>query len=94
MSEIEVIHNIKKQVFSVTLNEQICELKYHREGNLLDMYHTFVPDSLRGKGIAGKIAAAALDYVQKNNFTVKPSCPYVKKFMDLHPEFQNLMHKN
>ncbi|EXF47210.1 acetyltransferase [Pseudomonas sp. BAY1663] len=31
----------------------------------LDMYRTFVPDALRGRGIAGVLAQHALEYAER-----------------------------
>lgn len=47
----------------------------------LDFYHTFVPNALRGKGLAAVITQAALDYAQAHGYRVVAGCSYVETYM-------------
>lgn len=51
--------------------------------------HTEVPKELGGRGIAGYLVKYLLDYAADNNLRVKPICPYVKAYIDKHPEYQD-----
>lgn len=44
--------------------------------NTVDINHTFVDISLRGKGIASSLLTHAFNYFRKNNIKVKCSCSY------------------
>src|SRR3954464_8774637 len=44
-----------------------AELTYGLAGSQIILKHTEVPKALRGGGIAGKLAKAALDYAGANN---------------------------
>ena len=48
----------------------------------LDIYRTFVPNALRGKGLAAKLTEHALRYAEDEGYTVLPSCSYVEWYMD------------
>ena len=51
---------------------------YNKDNNnVLDCFHTFVPESGRGKGLAGKLVIFAFEYCIKNNCKIKPSCSYI-----------------
>lgn len=50
--------------------------------------HTEVPKELGGRGIAGYLVKHILDWAEDNNLKVKPICPYVKSYIDKHPEYQ------
>jgi predicted GNAT family acetyltransferase len=50
----------------------------------LDFYRTFVPDALRGRGIAAALTKRALDYADSIGYTVIPSCSYVERYMERH----------
>lgn len=68
-----------------------AELQYHLQGQMMDMYHTYVPESARGQGLAEKLAAAAFEYAQSQNLKVVPSCPYISRaFLARHPEWKKL----
>lgn len=56
----------------------------------LDFRHTYVPPELRGRGIAGIVTKFALDYARANALGVVPSCPYVARYLDEHPEYAEL----
>lgn len=47
----------------------------------MDIYRTYVPDALRGRGLAEKLAVEALKYAEEQGYTVIPSCSYFEYFM-------------
>ena len=57
----------------------------------LDYHHTFVPPALRGGGIASQLTEYALRYARDNGFKVRPTCPFVARYIERHPEFQPLV---
>lgn len=81
-NENQVIHNEQEQSFEMFVDGHRAHLDYRRlGGQTLDYCHTFVPDELRGRGLAAIVTAAALDYAREHGFTVRPSCSYVEVFM-------------
>ena len=71
-----------------------AELLYKiTDGNKMSIYHTYVPEKERGKGIAGEIAVAAFEFAKKNKLKVKPDCQYIKHFIEKHPEMKELVFK-
>jgi len=50
-----------------------------------------VPPALEGRGIAGKLARAALDYARERKLSVIPRCPFVAAYIRKHPEYQSLV---
>lgn len=59
----------------------------------MTLWHTEVPESLRGRGIAAMLAKTALDYARDNNLKVDVICPLVAGFIRKHPEYQSLVGK-
>lgn len=56
-------------------------MDYERESDkTLNMYHTEVPPSYQGKGIAKYLARAAFDYAVENDYKIFPTCTYLQKF--------------
>ncbi len=53
-----------------------AELLYRIEGSVMIIYHTFVPESERGKGIAEELATHAFKFAKKKRLKVRPECPY------------------
>lgn len=65
-----------------------AELLYKTEGKVMRIYHTFVPDSERGKGVAEKLAFAAFEFAKEQELKIRPDCPYILKFLEKHSELK------
>ena len=88
--EIPIQHHPASNRFEIRIEDDIAYLEYLDSGGSLALTHTFVPPALRGKGLAGKLARAALDFARKEGKHVDPQCSYVAAFMDQHPEYADL----
>lgn len=88
----QIEHDPSKGVFYIKDSDKISRLSYEKiNDNTLNYYSTYVPDELRGKGIAAILTRFALDYAKENNFKIKPSCSYVRIFIERHPEYNSLL---
>jgi len=90
-SNVDVVHNEQAGRFEAHIPEGLCRADYRRVGRALHMVHTEVPAQARGRGVAGRVVQAALDYAQANGLTVTPMCPYVRAYFLRHPERQGLL---
>jgi len=50
--------------------------------------HTWVPQELEGRGIASALAEFALNYAKENELQTVVYCPFVKAYIQKHPEWQ------
>lgn len=84
MSEALTIHHDREShQFQATVDGHRAYLAYMDLGKqTLDIYRTFVPNELRGRGIAALLAQHALDFAEREGFTVIPSCSYVESFLE------------
>ncbi|MGC8547527.1 MAG: GNAT family N-acetyltransferase [Candidatus Micrarchaeia archaeon] len=57
----------------------------------INIYHTFVPDEERGKGIAEKLSIAAFEYAKEKKLKIIPGCPYIGYFVEKHPEYSTMI---
>src|SRR4030095_1648633 len=87
----EVVHNERAGRFEAHIPEGVCRADYRRVGNTLHMVHTEVPAQVRGRGAAGRVVAAALDYAQAQGLKVMPMCSYVRGYFQRHPERRGLL---
>ncbi len=89
---MEIQHDITNQRFFILLEGKEAYLQYLiADKNVLNYYKTYVPNELRGKGIAGKIVEAALNYARENNLKIIPTCSYVDTFIERHKNFEDLI---
>jgi predicted GNAT family acetyltransferase len=56
-----------------------------REG-VVSINHTFVDDSLRGRGVAGELLEAADKTIREAGKKAIPTCAYAVKWYESHPE--------
>ena len=90
-NEFNVIHNTEQKRFEVQLDEQIAELTYHLNGNIIIFTHTGVPSAWEGRGIGSLLAKTGLEYAKKNDLKVQTLCWFVDGYIQRHTEYQNLM---
>lgn len=62
--------------------------------NVLEYYRTFVPEELRGQGIAAQIVEYALSYAQTHNKHVVPSCSYISSYIEAHPHWAFIVERS
>ena len=90
---VRVVNNEPDHRFEIQAPDgTFAELIYHvRRGDTLVLLHTEVPPPLRGRGMAGRLARAALEYARARGLRVIVKCPYVRGFIERHPEFKDLV---
>jgi hypothetical protein len=81
-----VKHNEPGGQFEIALEHGTAVLQYQRSGETIRLMHTEVPEADRGRGLANQLARAALDYAHFNQLKVIALCPFVKLYMQKHPE--------
>lgn len=87
----EVVNNESARRFEITVDGHTGFLRYARSGQRIDLVHTEVPPELGGRGLGGVLAKAALDYAREAGLAVVASCPFVKKYLEKHPEYSGLV---
>jgi hypothetical protein len=61
-----------------------------RDGRVI-FTHTEIDPSHEGQGLGGELARGALDEVRSSGRSAVPLCPFIKAFIDKHPEYQDLV---
>lgn len=77
--------------FVATVEGGEAELVYRRRDERITFIHTFVPQAARGQDIGTELVRAGLTYARENELAVVPACPFVKAYMEAHPETQDLL---
>lgn len=92
-------HSIKNDAaahrFTAEVDGQTCHLDYTVEdlvppGGPMTITHTVVPEAVGGRGIAGALVKAALDFARNEHWQVVPACSYADAWMRRHPEYEDL----
>ncbi len=90
---MEVLHDEAKHRFYFQLEDsREAELLYRLEGDAIDLYHTYVPEGSRERGLGEQLVEAGFRYAQAQGLKVIPTCPYVSGvFLKRRKEFLPLV---
>jgi len=79
--------------FELERDGRVAYLAYNLAGKVLQLIHTEVPESLRGKGMASTLAQSALEWAREHEVKVDVICPSVAAYLRRHPEYSDLVLK-
>jgi predicted GNAT family acetyltransferase len=89
---VNVENDSAHQRFFVRLPEGNGELQYRRiPTRTLELVHTEVAPTLRGRGVGDALAEAAMDYARAEKLSIVATCPFVRRWLEKHPEHQHLV---
>jgi predicted GNAT family acetyltransferase len=90
---LEVRHEAARQRFFAPLGTRehaVLEYRVAASG-VLDYHHTFVPPQARGQGVASRLVSFALDHARAHGYRVRPSCPFVARFVAANPAYADIL---
>jgi len=81
-----------KSRFELDEDGETAWLEFERDDRgWMTLWHTEVPPSMRGRGIAQTLARTALEYARDEKLKVDVICPIVAAYIRKNPEFSNLV---
>ena len=88
----EIHHDETARRFAADVDRGEAVVDYELIGDdTLDLRRTFVSEELRGEGLAAKVVQHALDWARSHDKKVVATCPYVARFIERHPEYDELV---
>jgi predicted GNAT family acetyltransferase len=64
---------------------------YRRHGDRVVFTHTEVDPDAGGSGVGSTLVRGALDDVRAHGLRVVPRCPFVRAWIDRHPDYAELV---
>lgn len=89
MSNIE--HQADQTRFVTEEDGYEAQVIYEMHNGVMHLTHTLVPGAIGGRGIAGKLVQAALDYAKGEGLKVSPDCSYAEAWIRKNPSYQELV---
>ena len=65
--------------------------QYHLEDDVVAFDHTEIDPAFEGRGLASVLIKHALDDVRSRGLGVRPFCPFVRRYIDRHAEYRDLV---
>ena len=88
----EIVNNRTKHRYELAVDGHIAASYYELAGPVITFVHTEVPPELGGKGIGSRLIKGALDHVRADGLKVIAQCPFVKAYIEKHPDYANLLN--
>ncbi|MCA2205798.1 GNAT family N-acetyltransferase [Nocardia rosealba] len=87
-SQARVVRNDDKNRYDIYYGDELAGFaEYIERGNDTDFVHTEIDDAFGGKGLGSKLARYAVEDVIARGRTITPHCPFIRGWLDKHPEF-------
>ena len=87
----DVLHQPDAHRFMIHTDHGDAELVYRQRSDRITFVHTGVPEAARGQNLGTALVEAGLAFARDNELVVVPACPFVKAYMERHPETQDLL---
>jgi predicted GNAT family acetyltransferase len=87
----EVVNNPAQHRYELVVEGYLAATYYKVADGVITFIHTEVPPELGGKGVGSQLIKGALDQVRPEGLKVIPQCPFVKAYIDKHPEYADLL---
>jgi len=66
-------------------------IAYRRRPSAVALIHTDVEPRFEGQGLGTRLVEGALADIRERGLRVVPICPFVRSYLDHHPEFRDLV---
>ncbi|MEE4297156.1 MAG: GNAT family N-acetyltransferase [Wenzhouxiangella sp.] len=86
-----ITHQTVSKRFEMRVDGHLCTLDYSERQNGVSFDSVQVPKAVGGRGLAGKLTRHALDWARSQGLSVQPTCPYVARWIDRHPDYADLL---
>jgi NAD+ kinase len=91
-SDATVVDNFEEFRYEVRLGGEVAGmLHYRRHDGRVELTHTEIDQAFEGRGLAGRLASAALADARARSTPVVVSCPFVAGYVERHPEYADLL---
>lgn len=88
---IQVADAPERERYEITVDGTVAGFaEYRLRPDRITFVHTEIDDAHAGKGLAGVLVRAALDDARARGLRVVPVCPYVKAWIERHPDYADL----
>lgn len=84
-------HNAEEKRYELEVGGEQAVVEYIRDGEVLFLTHTYVPEDLEGRGIGSELVRSVLEDVRERGLRIVPLCPFVAVWINRHPDWEPLV---
>ena len=87
---MDVTDNKSEHRFELATDAGAAVAVYEADGDTITFTHTVVPPEAEGHGVGSRLIAGALAAAKARGLKVVPQCPFVRAYLERHPEAAEL----
>jgi len=89
---VTIRDNPDRRRFEAVVDGEVAGIVFYQERDgALVLVHTEVADEFEGQGIGSRLAAGTLDEARARGASVIPMCPFIRGYIERHPEYADLV---
>ena len=89
--DVLVRDNPERRRYELHLGAKLAGVAdYHAQPGLVTIMHTEIEPAFEGHGLGSQFVSAVLDDIRRQEAKVLPVCPFVRAFLQRHPEYADL----
>ena len=89
--EVTVRDNATERRYELLVDGEVAGyILYRLRPNRISLVHTEVDPAFAGRGLGARLVEGALNCVRARGLRVVANCPFVRSYLDAHPEFHDL----
>ena len=91
-SQPQVVDNRQAGQFEIRLDgDRVGVAMYNRSESTISFTHTVIDSRYGGRGFGSTLARGALDAVRAEGLSVLPYCPFIRGYIEQHPDYIGLV---
>ena len=92
LTHAEVVDAPEASRYELRLGDRVIGFAaYRRRNDRIVFIHTEVDSSYEGRGLGNRLAEAALEDVRGKGLVAVPLCPFIARYIQQHPEYNELV---
>jgi uncharacterized protein len=89
---VTVADNLAEARYEVWADGKLVAFtEYELTSDTIIFIHTEVEREYEGHGVGGSLARYALDDTRRRGLRVRPLCPFIKGWIERHPDYADLV---
>jgi uncharacterized protein len=90
--DTSVVDSPPEHRFEIRADGELAGFAAYRAGERAIVFtHTEIDPAYEGKGLGSVLVRSALDEVRSRGHAVLPACPFVRSFVERHPDYLDLV---
>jgi predicted GNAT family acetyltransferase len=79
--------------FELETEQGTAIVTYRLAGDVITLDHTEVPKAMEGRGVGSQLARGVFDDIRARGLKAKALCPFLRTWLERHPEYADLAAK-